>query len=77
MGLCFEDQHEALPTLTLNCRPQGSLENAGRSARQKTPESRKRSVKSVALAVNHQVTTDMAYCPVGNTGAVPAGHCDE
>ena len=30
------------------------------------PDSKKRSLKSVALAVNHQMTTDMAWCPVSN-----------
>ena len=49
--LSFEDQHEALLMLSLNCWPQGTLEKAGRS-------------------VDHQVTTDMAECPVSNTGAV-------
>ena len=54
--LSFEDQHEALLMLSLNCWPQGTLEKAGRS-------------------VDHQVTTDMAECPVSNTCAVPDDHC--
>ena len=32
-GAMFEDQHEALLTLRLNCQPQGGLEKAERNAR--------------------------------------------
>ena len=35
------------------------------------PESKKRFLKSVALAVDNQMTIGMAQRPVSNTGAVP------
>ena len=38
------------------------------------PQHKKRSFKSVALAVDHQVTTGVAQCPISNTGAVPEDH---
>ena len=38
-------------------------------------ESKKWFHKSIALAVNHQVTTGLAQCPVSNIGAVPDDHC--
>ena len=39
------------------------------------PESEKRSLKSVAFAVNHHVITGVAQRPVSNDGAVPDDHC--
>ena len=39
------------------------------------PESKKCSLKSVVLVVDHQVTTGMGQCPVSNTGAIPDDHC--
>ena len=39
------------------------------------PEGQKCSLKSVALLVDHQVTTGVAQSPLSNTGAAPDDHC--
>ena len=61
--------------LRLKCLPQGSLEKVRMSASWKTPGSKKFSLKSVAVVVDHQVTIGVAYCPLSNTGAVLDDHC--
>ena len=51
-GLCFDDQYEALLILRLNCWK--ALKSTGRSKkRKKRLRVKKRSLKSVALALDH------------------------
>ena len=47
-GLCFENQHETLLTLRLNCRLPGKPWNQQGVQGKKMPESKKRSLRSVA-----------------------------
>ena len=56
MGLCAW----CLANFEAELSPQGSLEKAEKSAREKTSESKKCSVKSSPLMVDNQVTTGVA-----------------
>ena len=69
--LCFDDQHEALLPLRINCWPQRGLESSRKECKVKN------ALKSIALVVKGgwevQVTSGMASCPVSNIGAAQRG----
>ena len=59
-------QHETLLPLRLNYRPQGGLETSRKECKVKTPESKKPSLKSVALTVKSVDDQWHAWRPVSN-----------